>query len=943
MKKSILIISLFIISIVLMIIAYNPEDYKYYNDGLLYINEIMASNKHTIRDANNDTPDYIELYNGYDYDINLKGYYLSDRDNYNTKWEFPNITIKANSYLLVYASLKNTCDEVCYTNFKLSADGGVVVLSDKDNKVLSKIKYEKTDSDTSYGYNGEEYVYYYVGTPNEQNNNDFNNNPISRRNSGLKIRINEYTNNNLSLVKDSNGEYYSAVELYNYGTNDINLEGCYLSDKESNIAKYKFPSITIKSGEYLVIYLSGNDTFKNNEIHTNFVLTKNDRKLVLSSNRQELIDEINIVELLPNISASYDGEKFIYTHDATFGSENSKNGTTSMIKLENSNKTVIINEVSSAAIEIKNITDTDINLKDYKIKGNGSYIMTFPNVVIKANGYMILYESDNYKYSNGKIYTGFKINNTNEKITLYNNNNCEIDTFISGKLIGNRSYGINAKGEKVLYATSSIGINNSDTYYTGYAEVIDFSINGGYVDSGTKITLSSKDNSTIYYTLDGSYPTTSSKIYTEPITITKTTVIKVMSAKENYLNSDVVSRTYIVGRKHDMAVVSVSTNSNELYGSNGLFTRKYDDLEKKVSFEFYENDGSFGVMFNCGTNFVGQDSREFLQKSMAIHLRNSYGIDEITYPFFQDHDVVTFSSFTLRNSGEDVIDLKFKDAFLIEVLKGQMDLDYQYYRPVVVYVNGAYYGIYNIREKINESYVANNHGVNEDSIDLIKGNNDVRAGTFSNYQSILNYVRYHDMSLKVNYDYIKTQIDIQELINYWVVQTYYANTDTGNIRFWRSYPDGKWRWVLFDLDWAMYYYDRGTRDLIYPFQPYGHGAGGGGFSTTLTYNLYKNAEFREQYIKTFAYHLKNTFNPTRMNKIFDEVKSLYQNEMPYHCNRWYSEFVSASKNPLTMDSWEIHATNMKQRITLRYNAIVKNVKSKLNLTESEYQKYFGDI
>ena len=183
-KKKTLIILSFIL--LLLVIVYTPTINKYRNNGKLIINEVMPNNKYTIKDTYGLYSDYIEIYNGYDYDINLEGYYLSD-DNFNTKkWTFPNVTIKSHDYLLVFATGKESTENELHTNFKLSKKGEVITLSDKNAKSLSKIYYLETLPDTSYGYNGNKYVYYYKGTPNELNKGLTNNDPIEEEKSKEK-------------------------------------------------------------------------------------------------------------------------------------------------------------------------------------------------------------------------------------------------------------------------------------------------------------------------------------------------------------------------------------------------------------------------------------------------------------------------------------------------------------------------------------------------------------------------------------------------------------------------------------------------------------------------------------------------------------------------------------------------------------------------------------
>ena len=169
-KKSLIIISLFIVSILLVYFFLPNTGYLYGNNGKLIINEVMSKNTNTYVDNNSEYSDWIELYNGNNFDINLSGYYLSDSEYETDLWKFPNIIIKSKSYLIIFASGKNRCDEdKCHTNFKLSSSGEVITLTDKTGTIISKISYKGSKNDTSYGYNGRRYVYYEEGTPGKKN------------------------------------------------------------------------------------------------------------------------------------------------------------------------------------------------------------------------------------------------------------------------------------------------------------------------------------------------------------------------------------------------------------------------------------------------------------------------------------------------------------------------------------------------------------------------------------------------------------------------------------------------------------------------------------------------------------------------------------------------------------------------------------------------------
>lgn len=798
-KSNVIIILLFI-TLIVLILLFNLKDNRVVinNNSKLYISEIMSNNKSTIKDYDNDYSDYIEIYNDYDQDINLKNYYLSDETTSSKKWIFPEIIIKSKEYLIIYASDKNKCDlsiRECHTNFKLGNNGETVTLLDNKGLILSKVKYPELSKDEAYSLIEDNYKLT-MGTPNTAN-----------------------------------------------------------------------------------------------------------------------------IDLAYNLSTEKD---------------------------------IIINEVTASRnpeeIELKNNTNRDIDLSSYSIHDKSGTKYNFENTTIKANSYLVIYGSDKPSVTNNKIYTGFRINNHSDILYLYKNN-VLVDTFSVGKMTLNTSKGRNENFEIVTYKEITIGKENSNKYYLGYSKTPTFSIDGGYVDKGTKIELIEEENSTIYYTLDGSIPTNKSKKYTEPITINKNSVIKAISYKDNYIESDVESRTYLISRKHDLPVVSISTTSSYLFGSNGIFTTGnnaetyypykganfWKDIEVPISFEFYEN-GKLGLNFNCGMKIFGGWSRGEAQKSVSIHLREKYGIQEITYPFFEDN-INTFSKFILRSGGQDFGKLKIKDAFLQETLDGQMDIDKQDYRPIVVYINGKYYGIYNIREKTDTSYVERHYGLNEEEFDFIEKNSDVKAGSIDSYNELLTYVKTHDMKSEEAYKYVESQVDLKELANYWVVETYYGQFDPMNIKFYKP-ENGKWRWILFDLDQTLLPYSYNTINWELPFKPYAHG-NGYYLNTTLMSNLIKNPKFKSLYIETFAYHLNNTFKPDRMNQILDKMVKEIESEMPYHIDRWYKESIQVSSYTLdNMNEWYNNINYLKKQLKERHKVAINTIKEGLGLTNEEYQKYF---
>ncbi len=913
------IMFLFIILAIFMIIV--PNMNTDINTGKLIINEIMLVNNNTIMDKYGKYSDYIELYNGNDYDVNLYGYYLTDSMKETRKWTFPDVTIKAHDYMIIYASGKNNTEDELHTNFKLDSKGETVALSNSSAKVISKVYVKETIKDTSYGYNGKKYVYYYSGTPGKENTGDYTEEPIYEVKNDYKLEITEYMTNNLSYKMSNDKKFYSLIEIHNSDKRDINLKGFYLTDREDNIAKYTFPDVTIKKDEYIIVYASGLDKYEDNEIHTNFKLNNNDGILVLSSPNRSVIDKINIQKLDENMSYGVYKDKWnIYTIPS-FGKENTKDYGKNDIK-----KDVIINEVSiypKEAIELYNTTDETIKLDGYTIGDKSEVKYKLDGKTINGKGYLVLYKST----------LGFGINNTNEIIYLTHDGQI-IDTMNVNKLVGNISAGI-SDNKKVYYKDITLGSSNSKTTYNGFSETPIFSIDGGYVDSGVEIKLSTNDNSEIYYTTNGSFPNKNSTKYTKPIKIDKTTVVKAISYKDGYIESSVISRTFKTDRKHDVAYISISSDYNNLFGGSGLITNYTSNAEKKISFEFYEADGKLGTSFIADAKLSGMDSRKEPQKSISVYLRKRYGQSFVNYPFFLDNDYHEYSSILLRNAGEDPKGVRIMDAAISRILNKEMDIDAQSYRPVAVYLNGSYYGLYNLREKLNGDYVESKFGIDNDDIDLIKYGTPVKGST-SEYNKLVSYINNHNPANKDVYEYLKTQIDVQELANYMIVESFFGNTDLGNIRYWKA-DNGKWRWMLYDMDWSLW--NMGL-DMGYPIKS-GRVPAATYLSTAININrkLYQNSEYKDLYLKSVAKYLKTTFKPDRMTKIVDELAKEIENEMKYHINRWGSSYGRLS----SISQWKNNLNNFKNTLTTRYNKVVNNLRSYFNLSNSEYEKYFGDL
>ncbi|MCP4353175.1 MAG: hypothetical protein GY795_47600, partial [Desulfobacterales bacterium] len=410
----------------------------------------------------------------------------------------------------------------------------------------------------------------------------------------------------------------------------------------------------------------------------------------------------------------------------------------------------------------------------------------------------------------------------------------------------------------------------------------------------------------IRYTLDGSKPSSSSNLYTDPIVINSTTVVRARVFDKGCFPGQTITHTYFINETFTLPVISIAADPPDLWGDDkGIYTEgaNYDpfegianyleEWERPISLELYETDGKTGFNINAGMKVHGGSGRDYLQKSVSVHARERFGTDEIAYKLFPDETIDRFKSFILRNDGccDDFRTL-FRDAILHLVLKDRMDIDLQAYRPSIVFLNGEYWGILNIREKLNEDYSASHHGTDPDNVDILKEHGSIVEGDAENYKNLLNYIETNDMTLISSYEYLKTQIDIDEYINYQIAEIYGANTDwpDNNFKYWRSKtPDGRWRWFLYDTDFAFVNYEYNAIINAYDGQ-------------ILFRKLLENSDFKNEFIQKYASHMNTTFKPERVISVIDNLRDNIEAEIPGHVEKWGGQYGSHSIS--SVSDWE---------------------------------------
>ena len=648
------------------------------------------------------------------------------------------------------------------------------------------------------------------------------------------ILISEICSDNEQGITASDKKRYDWIELYNNSPFASDISGFGLSDKKNKPFKYTLPDITLESGEYVIIFADKDASPSDKELTAPFGISSKGETITLTAPDGTIVDSVDMPPM---------------REDMSYG------------RYRPYEEFTVISPTPDA-----------------------------PN-------------DSTIRYLNGPVFSaesGFYESPFSLKLTA--DPDCEI-----------------------YYTTDGSIPTIESKHYTRPINIKDRSDEPNGISAERSAT----------------YPR-SAMNYVPQENVAKSTVIRAIETNSSGQVSNVVTRSYFVGidlakQYNNTPVFSLAVDPADLFdydtgiyttgkyydyfksggGNNGIinndqtwlmsanFTQKCtpDDntWEKAVHVDMFEGDGSQAFSQDMGVRIFGASSRANLQKSLKLIARKKYGNGKLNYKLIPDaidpdgNILDKFDSFILRCGANDASWTKLRDPVLQELVRDR-DFESQCGRPAIAFLNGEYWGLYQITEDYSDNYIENRYGYNKDNVIIIK-NGELEDGTdndLENYKEFVKFVRNSDMSVKENYEKLCSLVDVRSMADYHASQIFINNQDVygdawiNNTRMWKlrnaedeSQGDGRWRWMLYDTEYSTYLYGRGG-DFDALKNSFYENSDTVIFSKTLR----QSKEFKELFLNTVMDLANMNYTKENTDRVIDKYYDLYSPLMEEHIKRF---------------------------------------------------------
>jgi hypothetical protein len=880
------------------------------------LNEIQVSNQTTIADENADTPDWIELFNPGPASVDLNGWGLSDSTNALFKWTFTNASLAPGSFLLVFASGKDRQPGQFGAVNPATVPGLRAWLrADAVNTA------DATQVRTSAGgfhvrsWRDQSGAAFHAGQGTDANQPRFI--PAVPELGGRPALRFDGTNDLLYLPASPAANNFTIIAVARpTAGHEIDPQGAAGVGGVSG-QRYLFGAQhggDFNGGSGLSLGTNGASIYEHG-----------------SGYMPALAVLATPIASLAIVTVNYSNKQPTLTVNGTLsspGAESPRATVTAPVELGAGAYGAFAGDVAEILIFDRTLTEAEARGIEESLRMQ--YGLAFPAAI---------------------RHTNFTLDKDGEKVFLTRPDGTLADWLPSVEIPRDLSWGRQPDGSTNLFffATPTPGTNNSTPGATDFLKMPKFSVGPGFYTTNVALELINTNllpGAVIRYTRDGSEPTTNSPLYTAPIVlgpragtpndismiptaggwqpplgeVFKLHVIRTRAFRTNSIPSGVNTASYCIdprGRaRFSLPIVSLSSDRANFFDANtGIYVcgntpgcnyaQSGDLWERPCHVEFFETNGLRVLDQKSGVRMHGNTSFGFPVKGLRLHPLNQQGTGPFEYRIFPDLNVDKFYRLLLRPSGHDNYLTMMRDG-LMQNLMRETGIDMQGYRPAILFINGEYWGVHNLQEAFDEHYFETHYpaSVDKDAVDYIEGYAPGAApqnGDATHFHNLIAFMTTNNLALAANYAWVRTQMEVDNYIDYKASETFYCRWDIGNHRLWRPHTDtGRWRWIIFDQDvgyggfwqqptaapWTfnMLAYNLESAGPWTNYQP-----GNDHNHPTLTFQLralLTNPDFKRSFINRFADLMNGTLSVERMTNVIARMAAEISPEMAEHCRRW---------------------------------------------------------
>lgn len=567
---------------------------------------------------------------------------------------------------------------------------------------------------------------------------------------------------------------------------------------------------------------------------------------------------------------------------------------------------------------------------------------------LKAGEYLTVFCTGDSTLSKGKnrtFYADFKLSSSGETLLLSDAEGNLIQRLELPPQYGCVSYGLASDGVTYVYLeTSTRNVQNKTDVGMYRVDTPEIQTVSGFYQESVTVQVSAPLNAALHYTLDGETPSAKDPIFpADGLTLHETATLRVKAFADNAVSSETVSATYFVNDEQLTPVVSLITDNQYLFDSKtgalvkgtGSTPNYEKELEYPVNIEYFNLDGVCEINQMGTFSISGHSATVNAQKSIALFARKAYGKDTFQFNPFPTRDYTSYKSILLRSTNSDAYATRLRDVVASSLAEDEGIL-YQDAVCIQVYINGQYWGHYNLREKINKYFIAQYEGVTDeydiDSIDILArtGRDQfVQNGSNEDWLALCDFCKTKDLNDPENLRYVEDRLDIDSLFTHAAYEIILGNVDFTNVRVYRV-PGGKWKYLLFDVEACWRGLDK--TPLEYYIKPVSGKVQG--FRHEPLNALLNVPAMKARFLERVAELLEKHFKWPDVEARFDLWTDILEQILPRHIARWRN---------LSLDDWHTNVNAVKHYARLRPMKIPELLQKAMKLTDEEVELYFGEV